>query len=369
MSDIKKLFLIMGVFAMATVGVVLSAETDDEGQADKIAKIILDTLIAKQKANPGATVQRDAHAKHHGCVTAQFTVLDTVLDKLPASARAGVFKAPHTYPAWIRFSNGSGQSQNDSDGDGRGMAIKLMEVPNAKILDAEKDEQTQDFLMINHPVFFVRNPADYVEFTKATASGSIKDFIFPSWNPLTWRTHEALIGEEIKLTKVVNPLESPYWSETPYQLGEEQIKFSVTPCLSASGLYTATASPSFLRDNMKKELDVHGACYEFNVQIRTHKDPNDKTMPIEDPTINWDDAKNPAAPYVKVAVINIPKQDFLPNQDFCENLSYTPWHSLPEHRPLGGINLVRKTVYETVSKFRHEQNKADRKEPTGFSIH
>ena len=42
----------------------------------------------------------------------------------------------------------------------------------------------------------------------------------------------------------------------------------------------------------------------------------------------------------------------------CDNLSFNPWHSLPEHRPIGGINRLRKAVYETVSAYRHERNGA-----------
>ena len=51
---------------------------------------------------------------------------------------------------------------------------------------------------------------------------------------------------------------------------------------------------------------------------------------------------------------------------FCENLSFTPWHTIPEHRPLGGINRVRKTVYDTISHVRHEINGDKHREPTGF---
>ena len=40
----------------------------------------------------------------------------------------------------------------------------------------------------------------------------------------------------------------------------------------------------------------------------------------------------------------------------CENLSFNPWHSLPAHRPLGGINRARKVVYPALSKLRHERN-------------
>lgn len=73
-------------------------------------------------------------------------------------------------------------------------------------------------------------------------------------------------------------------------------------------------------------------------------------QPVEDPTILWDERK---APFVEVANIRIPKQTFdsEAQQDFCENLSFTPWHALPEHRPVGGINRMRKAVYERYRYF------------------
>jgi hypothetical protein len=86
-------------------------------------------------------------------------------------------------------------------------------------------------------------------------------------------------------------------------------------------------------------------------------------MPIEDPTIRW---KERASPFRKVATIRIPSQDFTTKarKDFAEGLSFTPWHSLPHHRPLGGINRVRGAVYEVISKLRHEKNDVPRREPT-----
>jgi len=38
------------------------------------------------------------------------------------------------------------------------------------------------------------------------------------------------------------------------------------------------------------------------------------------------------------------------------------------HRPLGGINRVRRVVYEAISSLRHQLNLAPRTEPTGFTI-
>jgi hypothetical protein len=66
-----------------------------------------------------------------------------------------------------------------------------------------------------------------------------------------------------------------------------------------------------------------------------------------------------------VAIIDIPRQEFLSKEALtaCENLSFTPWHTMPEHRPIGGIQRARKDIYQTISKVRHELNQQPRKEP------
>jgi hypothetical protein len=42
--------------------------------------------------------------------------------------------------------------------------------------------------------------------------------------------------------------------------------------------------------------------------------------------------------------------------DFGERLSFTPWHALPQHRPLGAINRIRRVVHDTISNLRSELN-------------
>jgi hypothetical protein len=69
----------------------------------------------------------------------------------------------------------------------------------------------------------------------------------------------------------------------------------------------------------------------------------------------------------RVGKIIIPIQDCMsPEQAvFCENLSFSPWHCLPEHRPLGLVNRVRKVAYREISTVRHDLNKTLPQEPTG----
>ena len=90
---------------------------------------------------------------------------------------------------------------------------------------------------------------------------------------------------------------------------------------------------------MIRQLGKSDARFDFAVQLQTDAD----AMPIEDPVQEWSEA---ASPFRKVATIRILKQDFDSDKQraFGENLSYSPRHSLPEHRPLGGVNRTQNRV-------------------------
>lgn len=321
---------------------------NEEAATAEVLRMIEQTVRAD--AAKEGKAHRDAHAKQHGCVKANFEVIAGLRPTL----RQGLFAQAASYPAWLRFSNGSGKSRDDKQGDGRGLAIKVMGVVGEKLLSDES--ATQDFLMINHPVFFVKDAADYVEFQKAAMTGNPLHII----GFFAWRWQEFAIATAIQSKPLANPLNSRYWSMTPYALGESEMKYAVLPCHSPVHGTEEMNGRDFLRDNLAAHLQEAPACFDFVVQVR-----NDEALqPIEDPRIEW---KEDRAPFERVARVTIPKQEFRSKaqMEFCENLAYTPWHALVEHRPLGGINRVRKDVYQSVSNLRHELNGVMPVEPTG----
>ena len=84
-------------------------------------------------------------------------------------------------------------------------------------------------------------------------------------------------------------------------------------------------------------------------------------MPVEDPTVEW--TSDP----IHVATISVYPQTFDSPQQmaFVENGVWSPWHHLPDHRPLGGINRARKPVYADSSSLRRQTNAVTPSEPTG----
>ena len=87
---------------------------------------------------------------------------------MPERARLGLFKEPSSRQAWIRYSNAFSSIESDGKIDVRGMAIKVMGVEGEKLLESERLEKTQDFLLINTNVFFSPNTEEYVKFSEST---------------------------------------------------------------------------------------------------------------------------------------------------------------------------------------------------------
>ncbi|WP_111894498.1 catalase family protein [Acinetobacter sp. MB5] len=319
--------------------------------AEKIADVIEKSI--REKYSVG-TALRDAHPKAHGCVRAEFQVQE----KLPKNLAQGIFIPGKTYKAWIRFSNASPDaSQADIKNDARGMAIKVLGIPGKKLLENESNASTQDFIMINHPVFFINDPDRYLALMQDINS---KNYFRKFHIPFALGLKGTLIAANLK-TKISNPLQTRYWSMVPYQLGlgsdRQVVKYSVRACSAVVDPMPVQPSHDFLREALRNSLQKHDACMEFLVQPRTSN-----TMSVEDSMTEW---KESQAPFYQVATIHIPQQVFdTPDQNkFCENLSFTPWHALPEHKPLGAVNRMRKVIYERISRVRHEMNLTKRQEP------
>ena len=312
------------------------------------------TGMSERKYPPGVRpMRRDAHTKAHGCVKADFTVPAQV----PERARVGLFKEPSSRSAWIRYSNAFSSIESDGKIDVRGMAIKVMGVEGEKLLESEKLEKTQDFLLINTNVFFSPNTSEYVKFSREYVKNE-STLGYVLW-PSRWR--QARILYSAGRTPMTNPLTSRFWSSVPYKLGAAAVHYSAKPCAGVVPPGKSGSSPDFLREAMAATLRNGDACFEFMVQFQT--DP--VKMPVEDPSIEWEEA---ASPFITVATLKIPKQvfDSARQMAYCEALSFTPWHSLPEHQPIGGVNRIRKAVYERASTLRHTTNGMPRREPNGF---
>jgi catalase len=329
---------------------VTTEEVFRKDEAEQIQRSV-ESFLKVVEENKTDYVARGAHAKGHACVKAYFDVNESLQPKL----QHGVFNTPgKRYKSWIRFSNGrsSMKSPHDADKDAHGMAIKLINIYDDNLIKAEEGSETQDFLMHDSPVFFAANIEDYNRFVE---SKNKILYFFSGLNPFKWNLRELQHGLATLKEPPISPLWSNYFSNTAYKLGPHNIKFSTKSCSINKGAGEQDKTDSnFLRLTIAKELKTAEACFDFMVQLQN---PG-KYMPIEDPSIEW---KESDSPFISIAKITIPAQGFdtEEQQKFCENLSYSPWHSLNEHRPIGELNRIRKAVYKASSEYRHTNNNTD----------
>jgi hypothetical protein len=331
----------------------LGIETIPATEAADIALIVERNLaLLDTTARP---VRRGQHPKGHGCVRAEFIIENG----LPPTLAHGVFREPRAFPALIRFSNGAGE--DDRKADAHGMAIKLLEVDGQKLYEDDPRGRTQDFILVDNARFFIRNAREYARFSDAfvRSHGSSKVLLLVG---LLFRYFWRHLGELRILIKFAsrtpaNPLLERYWSTTPYRLGGTAVKYSARS--AAGDANGPVATPNGLREAMATQLAAGEATFDFMIQ----KQVDPRSTPVEDPTVEWEEQ---IAPFTKVATIRIPSQSFTSAQQMeaCERLSFNVWRCLPDHRPLGAINRIRRSVYEALSKRRHELDGETLEEPT-----
>jgi catalase len=325
---------------------------DEEEITAQIADHVESGIRAQYQ--PGSA-RRDVHAKATGCLRAEFRVLQSI----PTQFAKGVFIPGKTYHAYLRFSNGSGNPKQLADGhdDGRGLAIKLLGVPGQKILETDREATTQDFVMINHPIFFTSDPHTYLTLIqKATGNLLTKLTI-----PFDLGLKGTALFKELNSGKISNPLQITYFSASAFSLGSGPdrlaVKWSVRPESDHSDPLPQNPEHDFLTEAMKATLRRGDVNLKFLVQPRTSS-----ALSVEDTMTEW---KEEVAPFYEVATIRIPAQEFdTPEfKSLGETLSFNVWHALEEHRPLGAVNRMRKIVYERISRVRNEMNKVERREP------
>lgn len=316
---------------------------------DQYTKEIIDILKEKSKKDyeVGQT-KREAHTKCIGLLKAHFIVMPN----LPPHLRVGIFKTQKTYPALIRVSNSTPKLQGDNKKDIRGFSIKLLDVPGNKYIDDE--HFTQDFLFLS---------------AKTMPLGTTKLFYEAIYynvkvNPVAYLLKVISQGNIHKLKELnsfrkhdTSPLDIQYYSTTPYFFNDKYVKYSLIPKSTYKSELPNKLTKTYLSDNMQNHLNNDIAKFDFMIQLKKGD------MPIDDASVEWSEE---ISPFIKIGELIIDKQNFKTESRYslCENLSFSPAHSLLEHKPAGSLNIARSKIYKEMSLYRHKRNNTPSIEPT-----
>ena len=302
--------------------------------------------------------ERGGNTKTQGIVRAEFIVHEG----LPAELRHGIYAQPRSFPAWVRFSGPGPYVTPDIDDVGfMSISIKLMGVPGPKLMDEEKF--TQDMFGVSTPTFVTPD-------VRANAQLQIESLknaqIFYFLN--LHRPHLLdFIMQGLWIKTQSSPFEAPYFSCVPYLLGDGQaMQYSVWPKTNKR-----TPIPRLpLRppdDYLRAAMVAALAAGDVELDVRLQRQTDAHLMPIENAAVLWPERLSPR---VSAATLRIPRQKFdsAAQLAFARRLSYNPWHSIAEHRPLGNQSRARHRMYLELSKLRHAMNAVPHYEPTGDEV-
>ncbi|KAG0076796.1 hypothetical protein BGZ92_002248 [Podila epicladia] len=337
-------------------------QNHESDNATRIADELERTVINRgEKRKVCPRFRRHMHGNSTGILKAKFTVHEDI----PIQFAKGVFVPGKTYDALVRLSNATRDpGPSDYNNDLHGIAIKLMGVEGPKILETDQEATTQDFLMTSLPFFLTNNVQDY-----ATMLARLN-----SWNPLVRAVaflglvpRGVRNGHLLPLSKIANPLQIQYFSAVPFALGtgpdRQVVKYSMKPLSSLQDVFPSHPERDYLHRTVIDTLSKGEVQYSFMIQPKVGD-----SMDVEDSMTEWSEKESP---FQTVGTITFPQQEVdnqkVGNEELNalgERLSFNPWHSLVEHKPLGSINRVRKIVYERISRVRDERNGVLREEPS-----
>jgi len=300
---------------------------------------------------------RAVHAKGHGCLVGSFEV-DEIQD---AGYRHSIFKSSRTYPIIARFSNGDGPPVRDGNRTiSIGLAFKVLDVKVPKLLP-QQSEESVDFLLTNHPEFIARNISDFAEVIEGRENGLL-DKLGAIWASGRGLYRRLWIAKE-------DPLVTPYWGNLPFKLGDRVVKYLVRPeaCPGQQGpvKIITKSGPDFLSAALTEHMSGQSACFGFYLQ----KKGTDLESPVEDATVAWPEGEDflervgtvffPIQPPNELLPeMGLPNASGLDGKQICQHLSFSPWNTTGDFKPLSSLNRARRVIYELSVALRREINRS-----------
>ncbi|MEO3875451.1 peroxidase family protein [Nonomuraea sp. B12E4] len=314
---------------------------------EKLARDLMLVQHKTKERSGAAGIDRAFHAK--GIVGVENARL-RFRDDLPEDLRTGFAQPGAEYPAVLRLSNASGGYQPDAAPDLRGAALRVEVGP----------EETHDLLMTSYPVSHAKNAREFVVFAQAMAGADstlrkgVAFFVTLPWR-LGWSTATRMRRNVTAATR--RPVRSlaleTYWSRGAIMWGPAgPVRYRLRPAAGTPAApHPSLGDPDYLGHEFTARLARAEVVFDLCVQ----RYENSRITPIENGAADWREAE---APVIPVATLTIPHQDLDTAQARAtalriDQLTFDPWHTTDEFRPLGNLNRARKAAYEASSAHRH----------------
>ncbi len=341
----------------------------EDGTIDQLNQTF-NTILTTVAVDSGHAV-RSVHAKAHGILEGTMTVAPGLAPELAQ----GLFAEPGEHRVYMRLSTNAGDILPDAISLPRGLALKVLDVKGERLPGAEGT--TQNFIMVNGKVFQAKTAEKFLGSLKTLAKTTDRaEGLKVAASTVLRGVNKALGAVGVESTTIaglggapnIDPLGETYYSVTPFRYGDYVAKFSLAPVAFALTALTgreidASGRPDAIRETVRSEMSGIEGEWEFRVQLCRDLE----RQPVEDPTVEWDEAE---APFQRVATIRVDAQDSWDParvQAVDEEMRFNIWTGLAAHRPLGNINRARNAPYDYSAAFRERFNGCPIHEPAGRS--
>ena len=330
-------------------------EEDEQKTTDDLIEQMtkIQTIVYEKRGH----ALRSVHAKSHGLLNATLIVSEG----LPTALAQGVFAKPGRYPVVMRYSAIPGDPIDDDVSTPRGLSIKVLGVEGARLPGSE-GATTQDFVMVNGPAFSANNSKKFLMNLKMLASTTEKaegaKKALSSVFQVIEKGIEAVGGKSSTLIALggqpeTNVLGETYYTQVPIRYGDYIAKLALAP--ASAGLRALTDAkvdladkPNGLRDAVVDFFASQGGEWDVQVQLCTDLEE----MPIEDASVQWPEDRSPYVTVARLVCDAQPAWTEARARVVDDGLSFSPWHGIAAHQPLGNVMRTRKRAYEAAVAFR-----------------
>lgn len=283
---------------------------------------------------------RGAHAKSYAVLQGKFQVLDNLPEYI-----SNVFKEKQ-YEVLVRLSNANLViNRTGKDIPAYGFSLKIKDV----------DGKNANFPLVNFPLFPIKSVSKFLKFFTAVNTFLVTkadNFVVSAMDlPLVIKNAVGFVphlfsldfGKNVaKILKKVNDfiLSFDFYSIGVYRLGDYMMKIKIVP-KNIDRNYDNHSNQKIRTENYIKSNDA-----DFDVLVQLCA--NIQKQPINDLTKEW---KN--APYLNIGSITFFQNSLLDiDKSEVEKLSFNPFENSENLLPVGKIQQLRKSVYETSIKNR-----------------
>ena len=275
---------------------------------------------------------RGTHVKTQGVVKGKLTVPSD----LPSDLAVGICAQPGTYDCAIRYANEPSFLQDDRAAGPRGCGMKVF-TPTV-----------QDFTFNNAPILELRDLPTTVQIFR------IRERHFREPEKIKPEI-EKRDDKDLQMAPMQLPnqhfLSYEMFSQSAYQWGDLVVKYGLFP--------TTKVDPGSVEDSeqhskwLQQYFEKHEMTYDFRLQICQDLEK----QPVEDASVEW------AGEWTTVAQVVLPKQDSWDAKRrafWDDHMKLNVWAGYDEHRPLGSVNRLRRTLYDAAQKKRAKLNAVDK---------